>query len=102
MIRRPPRSTLFPYTTLFRSADGRSLSASLRAGGRGGGAGGARAHGLHPGGDARRGAGDRRGGQIGRAHVWTPVNPTSRIPSCAYNKKKNISYVVFFVTTTHT
>src|SRR5258708_2563667 len=26
MIRRPPRSTLFPYTTLFRSAcDGRSL-----------------------------------------------------------------------------
>src|SRR2546426_8282919 len=25
MIRRPPRSTLFPYTTLFRSADGRLL-----------------------------------------------------------------------------
>src|SRR3712207_9229440 len=24
MIRRPPRSTLFPYTTLFRSHDGRS------------------------------------------------------------------------------
>src|SRR3712207_8890039 len=24
MIRRPPRSTLFPYTTLFRSAVGRS------------------------------------------------------------------------------
>src|SRR2546429_3207435 len=24
MIRRPPRSTLFPYTTLFRSAYGRS------------------------------------------------------------------------------
>src|SRR2546430_11748421 len=23
MIRRPPRSTLFPYTTLFRSKDGR-------------------------------------------------------------------------------
>src|SRR2546430_11622465 len=23
MIRRPPRSTLFPYTTLFRSCDGR-------------------------------------------------------------------------------
>src|SRR3989441_7306047 len=27
MIRRPPRSTLFPYTTLFRSADGRGNSA---------------------------------------------------------------------------
>src|SRR5256885_8471455 len=26
MIRRPPRSTLFPYTTLFRSALGRDLS----------------------------------------------------------------------------
>src|SRR3712207_6931688 len=25
MIRRPPRSTLFPYTTLFRSPDGRDL-----------------------------------------------------------------------------
>src|SRR5438034_8123265 len=30
MIRRPPRSTLFPYTTLFRSA----LQAEQRAGGR--------------------------------------------------------------------
>src|SRR2546430_13051992 len=26
MIRRPPRSTLFPYTTLFRSDGGRQLS----------------------------------------------------------------------------
>src|SRR2546423_10203609 len=25
MIRRPPRSTLFPYTTLFRSANSRAL-----------------------------------------------------------------------------
>src|SRR3712207_9195907 len=25
MIRRPPRSTLFPYTTLFRSGSGRSI-----------------------------------------------------------------------------
>src|SRR2546426_5918193 len=30
MIRRPPRSTLFPYTTLFRSTDGRvGLTARL-------------------------------------------------------------------------
>src|SRR3712207_9305555 len=35
MIRRPPRSTLFPYTTLFRSHGG----AEVRAGDRGGGAG---------------------------------------------------------------
>src|ERR1039457_6538204 len=26
MIRRPPRSTLFPYTTLFRSDEGRGLA----------------------------------------------------------------------------
>src|SRR2546430_6587212 len=26
MIRRPPRSTLFPYTTLFRSSDSRDTS----------------------------------------------------------------------------
>src|SRR5258705_8251592 len=29
MIRRPPRSTLFPYTTLFRSSGPMSLSLSL-------------------------------------------------------------------------
>src|SRR3712207_9064941 len=31
MIRRPPRSTLFPYTTLFRSASKLSPSPSVRA-----------------------------------------------------------------------
>src|SRR2546426_4914036 len=31
MIRRPPRSTLFPYTTLFRSVDG--IDAFLQLGG---------------------------------------------------------------------
>src|SRR5438876_8511195 len=32
MIRRPPRSTLFPYTTLFRSAALRRLPAQVRGG----------------------------------------------------------------------
>src|SRR5258708_28552041 len=32
MIRRPPRSTLFPYTTLFRSGVGRSLHQAGRGG----------------------------------------------------------------------
>src|SRR5256885_11390804 len=37
MIRRPPRSTLFPYTTLFRSADpGFQLEARQARFGRGG------------------------------------------------------------------
>src|SRR3712207_7408564 len=31
MIRRPPRSTLFPYTTLFRSAKARALDAAVEA-----------------------------------------------------------------------
>src|SRR2546427_4768295 len=30
MIRRPPRSTLFPYTTLFRSIDGGGVAGSVR------------------------------------------------------------------------
>src|SRR2546429_6591715 len=32
MIRRPPRSTLFPYTTLFRSCQARKNGMSLSAG----------------------------------------------------------------------
>src|SRR4051812_49812997 len=35
MIRRPPRSTLFPYTTLFRSRTSRSARRSRRWTGRG-------------------------------------------------------------------
>ena len=31
MIRRPPRSTLFPYTTLFRSLDGTARSGACQA-----------------------------------------------------------------------
>src|SRR5690242_21148895 len=37
MIRRPPRSTLFPYTTLFRSRGGEGrVEAQVRRNGRGG------------------------------------------------------------------
>src|SRR3712207_9472643 len=35
MIRRPPRSTLFPYTTLFRSADVARTTEGLRVTGTG-------------------------------------------------------------------
>src|SRR2546427_8707501 len=31
MIRRPPRSTLFPYTTLFRSISSRTMRSTLRS-----------------------------------------------------------------------
>src|SRR3712207_7384406 len=56
MIRRPPRSTLFPYTTLFRSAHrpgggGERAARLLEAGD--GAAGGDRGE-LHPAGDHQR------------------------------------------------
>src|SRR5256885_6173091 len=34
MIRRPPRSTLFPYTTLFRSLNAEKVASEVRALGR--------------------------------------------------------------------
>src|SRR5437773_7418261 len=50
MIRQPPRSTLFPYTTLFRSDDARHLSGGDRTTeGAAGGAGGGRTGGRRPG-----------------------------------------------------
>src|SRR5215510_2303323 len=47
MIRRPPRSTLFPYTTLFRSVAPLARVVRRRAGNRG--RGDARVRGTHPG-----------------------------------------------------
>src|SRR3712207_8645685 len=55
MIRRPPRSTLFPYTTLFRS--GRSAAPQGRLGGR-------RSPRRRPG-APRSGSAARRGGGAG-------------------------------------
>src|SRR6266699_4483549 len=54
MIRRPPRSTLFPYTTLFRSAGDRGPGADLRR----------RRHGqgTHPG-------ADRKSTRLNSSHV---------------------------------
>src|SRR2546430_12651375 len=64
MIRRPPRSTLFPYTTLFRSVRGEHRDRV----GRGGVAvaGSAAEFGHRVGGDLEGIAADRRGGQAGR------------------------------------
>src|SRR3712207_8507953 len=78
MIRRPPRSTLFPYTTLFRSPPGRQ-----RRGRRAGAATrGARA-GRSGGAAARRGGGGHRRG--GRDRKSTRLN----------SKSPTISYAVF-------
>src|SRR2546427_9389578 len=99
MIRRPPRSTLFPYTTLFRSSLGRALGRWAVA---------AEAYGY-----ASGSAGPAQGGLlgavtvrpaewlvvdgggvvglgswgVGRGHVWTPGTVKSPMPSFALKKK---------------
>src|SRR4051812_49815587 len=61
MIRRPPRSTLFPYTTLFRSGD---LGAVRCGVGRGGGGVAQRRHGRRGG-----GAEDRKSTRLNSSHM---------------------------------
>src|SRR2546427_4116533 len=66
MIRRPPRSTLFPYTTLFRSQHDRD-SAAARGGGRGAAVAATPDHAPHlP--AAGRGAGDRKSTRLNSSH----------------------------------
>src|SRR6266511_5058027 len=71
MSRRPPRSTLFPYTTLFRSGP---------------------AHHRGPPGPGRRPGADRRaqGLQIGRAHVWNSSHVKISYAVFCLKKKKKI------------
>src|SRR2546421_8826751 len=92
MIRRPPRSTLFPYTTLFRSVPRAGIGVPRR---------------LRD--------GDRRlplslcaripmgksavsisepSWKIGRAHVCTPVTIRYRMPSYALKKKSQVDWYV--------
>src|SRR3712207_7462651 len=82
MIRRPPRSTLFPYTTLFRSV----------------GHLGARVVGAHDGAEAHRGADRRETGDAGpgHEHLGRSEEHTSELQSRQYlvcrlllEKKKN-------------
>src|SRR2546430_4627525 len=98
MIRRPPRSTLFPYTTLFRSTlqdldEAPALAARHRAA-------------LDDADDVARvgvvalvvGVQHRGAAHdllvaavgIGRAHLLTPVTVKTRMPASAFKKKKKI------------
>src|SRR5256885_12545163 len=87
MIRRPPRSTLFPYTTLFRS-----LTILITGGARFV----VRAYQeiLSPNRAQKRtlivGAGEAgRDIEIGRANLLTPVTLLYPMPASALKKKKN-------------
>src|SRR2546430_9147149 len=95
MIRRPPRSTLFPYTTLFRSSTVTVFAGSgAQGGGTTGGGGGSTVLGsvqsAGGGGGCGLGTAGGSGGVmgIGRAHVWNPVTSQNRL-SCSSWKKKN-------------
>src|SRR3712207_8122155 len=92
MIRRPPRSTLFPYTTLFRSRDGPEPGARGSAGGV--------LRGLPPPRPGRGGRGGAQGGetQHGRRGAGRSEEHTSELQSRQYlvcrlllEKKKNKS-----------
>src|SRR2546428_6068216 len=89
MIRRPPRSTLFPYTTLFRSDDDPERRAARRARGPASFSRGGRA--------ARRGARDRGQRRDLRGRAARSEEHTSELQSRSdlvcrllLEKKKNL------------
>src|SRR2546428_6383026 len=80
MIRRPPRSTLFPYTTLFRSLSRAAVLADREDG---------RAPGTHGG-----GRGDRQDGRRARP-VSDVLGPRDRKSTRLNSSHDQISYAVF-------
>src|SRR5256885_7992573 len=78
MIRRPPRSTLFPYTTLFRSG-GASTRVPVGAG--------PRRAGLPAGGRSRGPGADRKSTRLNSSHLVI-----SYAVFCLKKKKKNKAY----------
>src|SRR3712207_8806799 len=91
MIRRPPRSTLFPYTTLFRSPARRSLAQpppGRRADARRACAGD-HVVGVHVGGDR-----DRVRAAVRRAQAARRLSP-DRKSTRLNSSHANISYAVF-------
>src|SRR3712207_7263503 len=88
MIRRPPRSTLFPYTTLFRSPGGGPPGArAVRA---------CREHGGAAVPFARGGAGfQRRGKRSDPGHGLAVQHGLDRKSTRLNSSHANISYAVF-------
>src|SRR2546426_10366030 len=70
MIRRPPRSTLFPYTTLFRSRPAPGATHRRKIVGRGPGSGHGKTAGKgNKGQHARSGGGDRKSTRLNSSHL---------------------------------
>src|SRR6267142_5541203 len=78
MIRRPPRSTLFPYTTLFRSKPRVRARDAQRT----------RAHGRR--GDPRGAAADRKSTRLNSSHM-----STSYAVFCLKTKKSQLEGAVY-------
>src|SRR2546427_4408545 len=94
MIRRPPRSTLFPYTTLFRSGGLRARHASSIVLGRCAGA----ARELHGRGAVCPNPGgvlDRTGGGLGRRGALLQPELQDRKSTRLNSSHSQISYAVF-------
>src|SRR3712207_7052929 len=88
MIRRPPRSTLFPYTTLFRSADGTLYVTEAGIGGD---------EEVAPPGEAEEEAEEVVGTPVVEAieEAATPVPDEDRKSTRLNSSHANISYAVF-------
>src|SRR3712207_7712565 len=91
MIRRPPRSTLFPYTTLFRSRAGVAHRAGPPPRRYPGGGGHVVRRPGHGGLPRRGGRGPRRGAVTGRTRDEAEDRKSTRLNS----SHANISYAVF-------
>src|SRR5256885_11244447 len=91
MIRRPPRSTLFPYTTLFRSRAGRH-GARHAAGNRAGRAAALGRGGPHAEGQLARGARQLTFGVRSEEHTSELQSPCNLVCRLLLEKKKKNSY----------
>src|SRR5688572_31531356 len=89
MIRRPPRSTLFPYTTLFRSQMGDESFFKALSGGSGGAATGALSGGWG------RLSGGWTAGRFDSAVAAAPTDPEDRKSTRLNSSHSQISYAVF-------
>src|SRR2546427_901476 len=89
MIRRPPRSTLFPYTTLFRSSRSHRGARALRVGGRrGGGEGAAHTSGGRVWGDRARAARHPARGERSEEHTSELQSQSNLVCRLLLEKKK--------------